>query len=207
MEGLNSLSLNYSISNPIASQYYSPKASADATIIESIGNQADGSSTSLAVSSGIALTAKNIIEQLNELLKEQLPEGIYGLKAEDHTAEATSDRIVASVTALYHRFAEQRGEQDGSVTLAEFMEQVRSGVEKGYNEAFEILSALGAFEFDGVQSSIEKTKQLIDKKLNRFEEEMKNKLSPTEEPEQHATSKTNTGLLTVGGVSLLDVTA
>lgn len=207
MEGLNSLSLNSSASISIKNQYYSPKASADAALIQSIGDKSDGSQPSLAVSSGIGLTAKNIIEQLNELLSQQLPDGIYGLKAEDHTAEATSDRIVASVTALYHQFAKQHGEQDGDVTLAEFMEKVRSGVQKGYDEAFAILDGLGAFAFDGVQSSIEKTKELIDKKLSIFEEDMKKILSPNEEPEQHAQSLLTTGLLATGGVNLLNVTA
>lgn len=207
MEGLNSLSLNQPSLRTPTLPSFSPKASADVAIVQSLTDGRSRGDRQTSIASGISLTARKIIERLNELLRHQLPEGVYSLRQEDHTSEATANRIVSGITALFHGFLKQREGQDDLATLDDFMAKVRSGVKKGYEEAFGILEALGAFSFDGVQSSIEKTKELIEQKLGLFEEEMKKMLSPAEKTMQHAASATTADLLAQGGVNLLNVTA
>lgn len=118
---------------------------------------------------GLSLSASEIIEKLNGMLKAKLPNGIQSLQPQDVTPEATAERIVNGVTAFFSAFAKQHPELEGADLLSEFMEQVRCGVAQGYDEAFSILEGLGAFQYDGVQSGIEKTKRLIEEKLAAYE--------------------------------------
>lgn len=131
----------------------------------------------------LTVLADKIIGKLDELLAEELPEGIRSLRPEDHTAEATSQRIVDGVTALMPIFARQNPGLEGEELISEFMTTIRGGISQGYNEAAAILGDLGAFEIDGVQSGIEETMSLVEEKLLAFETEYrKSNGLLTEEP-------------------------
>lgn len=130
----------------------------------------------------LGLSAEEIVAKLNELLAGKLPpEGIAALKAEETSPESTAERIVRQVTAIFDSYSKQRGDEDQEKVLESFMKAVRSGVEQGYQEAFDILEGLGAFKFDGVQSGVEQTKILIESKLQAFEDSKRKQfeLSPT----------------------------
>jgi hypothetical protein len=124
-------------------------------------------------SKGLAVLAKEVLKSLNEILKQDLPEGVYGLKPENHTPEATAQRIVDGTTALFSVFAKQNPNLEGEELIDKFMSTIRGGIEKGYNEAVGILEAIDAFQIDGVESGIQETMRLVDEKLLAFEESMK----------------------------------
>ncbi|MBN8549981.1 MAG: DUF5610 domain-containing protein [Deltaproteobacteria bacterium] len=135
-----------------------------------LSSSSDTSSASIDdLYKGLSISAQNIVDKLNELLKAKLPDGIQSLKPEEVTPEATAERIVSGVTGFFEVFAKQNPDLDPEELLAKFMSEVRKGVESGYNDAAKTLEDLGAFEFDGVKDGIEKTKSLIEEKLKAFE--------------------------------------
>jgi Domain of unknown function (DUF5610) len=149
-----------------------------------------------SVTSSAAMTAKEIVAKLNEQLKDKLPEGIESLSAEDVTSDATAERIVTGITALFEGYAKSNPELDPEEILTRFLDAARSGVTQGYDDAFEILEGLGAFEIDGVRDGVEKTRSLIEEKLLAFEDKKRIELalpsrtdSITEETRHSTTSE------------------
>lgn len=126
---------------------------------------------------GLSITAKKIVDEINELLSAKLPDGVQSLDPSDVTPEATADRIVTGATGFFGVFAAQNPDLDPEALLDEFMKTIRSGIERGYGEAFETLQGLGAFDIEGVQAGVEQTKRLIDEKLAAYEAEMRKKIS------------------------------
>lgn len=131
----------------------------------------------------LTVLADNILSKLDEILKEDLPDGIASLKPEDHTPEATAQRIVDGTTALFAVYAKQNPEMEGEELIDSFMETIRGGIKQGYNEAAAILGDIGAFDIDGVQSGIEKTMLLVEEKLQAFESNLRKELGVSEEPD------------------------
>ena len=125
---------------------------------------------------GLSIGAQQIIDKLNELLKAKLPNGIQSLKPEDVTPEATAENIVRGSTSFFDTYAKQHPELEGEDLIASFMKEVRSGVKSGYDSAASTLQDLGAFEFDGVKSGIEKTMSLVEQKLQAFEQAKRKEL-------------------------------
>jgi len=157
------------------------KTSYQLTVLESIqppsGSDEDQLTLSLGdATKGISVTAQEILEKLNALLKEKLPDGIQSLRPEDTTPEATATRIVQGVTAFYSAFAKQNPNLSGEELLNKFMETIKGGVQAGYDDAVSTLEELGAFSFDGVKPGIEETKRLIDEKLAAFEQAKRKEL-------------------------------
>lgn len=154
----------------------------------------------------LLIKGQKIVEQLNELLKADLPGGLQSLKPEEVTPEATADRIVKQTTAFFDAYAEQNPELEGEELLNKFMDAVRSGVQKGYDEAYNILDGLGAFDFEGVRDGVEMTKALIESKLDAFESAKRKELGlePTGVEEQIAAS-TEKDLLALGGSRTLSL--
>ncbi len=130
---------------------------------------------------GIVLTADEIVSRLNEMLSDSLPGGIESLQAEDVTAEATAERIVTGISALFSAYAEQHPELVGEDLLGSFMKEARKGVEQGYGEAVDTLEGLGAFNFEGVKEGVQETKSLIEIKLEEYEQKMRVQLGLEDE--------------------------
>lgn len=124
----------------------------------------------------LSITAREILDKINEYIKEEAPEGVQGLKPQDVTPEATADRIVSGATAFFDLYARQNPELEGEELLDSFMETIRGGVDKGYGEAVDILEGLGAFDVEGVKASVEETKRLVDEKLAAYETHMRKEL-------------------------------
>lgn len=117
----------------------------------------------------LTVLGDKIINKLNEILKNDLPDGIQSLKPEDHTPEATAQRIVDGVTGLMGIYAKQNPELKDKELLESFMKEIRKGIKQGYDEAMSILGDMGALDLEGVSSGIEKTMQLVEEKLQEFE--------------------------------------
>ncbi len=180
--------------------------SADSLIIESIlPTNSDNSSSSVIeidrVNQSLSLTAEQIISKLNEFLKDTLPTGIQSLKADDFTPEKTASSIVSSITALFSNYKSSNPELSPDQQLERFMTAARSGIDKGYSDAYETLDGLGAFSFDGVKFGIEQTKILITQKLDAFETAQKKALG-TDSVQTPSAGITKEALLSQGGLRL-----
>lgn len=197
----NSQSINYSLKQ---AQLDSDRLVIANTLQETQAQDSVNLSDSKLVNS-LGLTAQQIVEKLNELLKKSLPDGIESLKPEQVTPEATADRIVKGVTAFYSAYAKQHPELEGEDLLDSFMQTIRSGIDQGYEDAYGILEGLGAFEFDGVREGVEQTKLLIEEKLKAYEDNIRASLK-TDIPKE-INSTTSQTLLEQGGVNLLDIAA
>lgn len=156
---------------------------------------------------GLSVTADEILQKLNELLKNSLPEGIQSLKPEDVTPEATADRIVKGATAFFDIYAKQNPELEGEELLNSFLDEIKKGIDQGYNDAYQTLEGLGAFDFEGVKSGVEETRKLIDEKLKIFEAFKRKELGldPQDEITTAVADSTKKEVLSQVGGKLLSV--
>ena len=144
------------------------------TLVES--DQDAVSFDSSFLTGGHSVDVKAILQKINERLKGVLPEGVESLKPEDATPDATAERIVNGVTALFDVYSKRHPDLQGDELLSGFMETIRSGVQDGYDDAAGFLEGIGAFDVDGVRAGIEKTKSLIEEKLKAFEAKKREQL-------------------------------
>lgn len=128
----------------------------------------------------LTVLADKVLAKLEEILKKDLPDGIASLKPEEHTPEATSQRIVDGTTALLAVYAKQHPELQGEELISSFMETIRGGIKTGYEDAMGILGSIGALDIGGVQAGIEETMKLVEEKLLAFEDQWRkdNGLTP-----------------------------
>ena len=153
---------------------------------------------------GLTISAQQIVDKLNEMLKAELPNGLQSLKPEDVTPEATASRIVSGTTAMFDAFAKKHPELEGEELLTGFMDTIRGGIQQGYDDAYGILKGLGAFEFEGVEDGIKKTMQLVEEKLKAFEEMKRKELGLDTSPnEENYASPARSETLAQGGASLI----
>lgn len=109
----------------------------------------------------LALLYKSAINSLNDTLKTELGENaIQNAASQDNTPEGTAGRIVSLSTGFYEAYKTQNPEVDETTVLQNFMETIRSGFEKGYKEAVDILQSLKVFDGD-IAANVEKTYQLV----------------------------------------------
>jgi hypothetical protein len=149
---------------------FNSRQATDAIVIESTLSATRGRNDSQdQILRALSVTAREVVEKLNELLADKLPEGLKGLKQEDTTPEATAERIVSGATSYFEVFKRQNPNLSEEELLNRFLSTIRGGIDRGYSEAVEILEGLGAFEFEGVKNGVEKTRQLVDEKLAAFE--------------------------------------
>jgi hypothetical protein len=150
-----------------ASAQYS---NADALVISTLSDDAGANDVDFRPSyKALSLTAQEILNKLNEMLKGRLPDGIESLTPEEVTPDATAERIVTGIAAMYDGFVKSNPDLAPEEALDRFLAAARSGVDQGYSDAYEILDGLGAFQFDGVEDGISQTKSLIEEKLAAFE--------------------------------------
>lgn len=147
----------------------------------------------------LTVFADEVLKKLDELLKNDLPDGVRSLKPEDHTPEKTADRIVSGVLNLFDVYKNQNPEKEGEDLIKSFLSTVKGGIKQGHDDAMKVLGDIGALDFEGVEDGISKTMELVESKLNDWE---KNKLEelnaskneaapPKEEVKQEASSNAN----------------
>ena len=125
----------------------------------------------------LTILGDEIISKLNEILKEELPDGIESLDPKDHTPEKTAERIVTGSVAMFEAYMAQNPDRADEEKLDSYMAAVRSGVQKGYEDAVGILEALGALDIPGVAEGIEETMRLVEEKLSAFEDRMRKQIT------------------------------
>ncbi len=120
----------------------------------------------------LALTLRTIIDELNTVLEPSLgPDAIdaavkTGL---DVSPEATADRIVSLATAFFPAFQKSNPDESEEEALTHFMDVIRSGIERGFAEARQILQGLSVLE-GSIASNIDLTYDLVQEKLGAFQQ-------------------------------------
>lgn len=130
------------------------------------------SSIEVSLSSGnepLALLLKSAITGINEALKPTLGDNaIENAMSEDNSSEGTAGRIVSLSTGFFEAFKQQHVGEDPAAVLKNFMETIRGGFEKGFNEARDILQGMKVLS-DDLSSLINKTYELVQKGYADFE--------------------------------------
>lgn len=115
-----------------------------------------------------ALLFRSAIERINEVLTPTLgPDAIQAKMSEDNSAEATAGRIVSMSTGFFDAYAAQHPNDDPDRLAKDFVNLIRGGFEKGFNEAKEILQGLKVFSGD-IESGVMKTYELVSKGYDDF---------------------------------------
>lgn len=115
-----------------------------------------------------ALLFRSAIDRINEYLAPTLgADAIQGKMSEDNSAEATAARIVSLSTAFYDSYAAQHPGDDPEQLATNFVNLIRGGFEKGFNEAKDILQGLQVFSGD-IESGVMKTFDLVNQGYDDF---------------------------------------
>lgn len=122
----------------------------------------------------LSLLYKTALEGINAELEPVMGENavqkIYD-SGIDTSPEATADRIVAFATGFYSRYKELNPGKSEEETLDSFMKIIGGGIEKGFNDAKDILKGLKVYEGE-VESGVDKTYGLVMQGLSNFREKM-----------------------------------
>ncbi len=194
---------SYSYSNSALQSQYTQDALVLQTSLDTPESSSDSSVIDIdRLTQGIAVTADQILQKLNELLKDKVPNGIESLDPDDYTPDKTASRVADSITAFYASYLKSNPELAPDEALDRFMAAARRGVEEGYRDAAGTLELVGAFQFDGVQSGIEETKKLIGEKLDAFEAAQRKLLSADAGVSADAAAAVSTSITTQAGIRI-----
>jgi hypothetical protein len=128
----------------------------------------------------LALLFRSAIDSLNEMLKPDLgANAIQNAASQDNTPEGTASRIVSLSTNFFDSYKLQHPDEDAATQLQNFMDTIRTGFEKGYQEATNILRGLQVFDGD-IAASIEKTHELVLQGYADFEKVQSAQITGTE---------------------------
>lgn len=117
----------------------------------------------------LALLFKSAIDSLNEVLKPTLGENaIQNAVNQDNTPEGTAGRIVSLSTGFFDAFKKQHADLGEEDALKQFMVTIRSGFERGFKEASNILQGLKVLNGD-IEANVNKTYDLVQKGYADFE--------------------------------------
>ncbi len=137
-------------------------------------------SLSVSIKAGddsMALLFRGAIDRINEVLApEQGANAIQNAMGQDNSPEATAGRILSLSTGFYEAYAAQHPGEDPETLARNFVDLIRGGFEKGFNEAVDILKGLQVFQGE-VESGVMKTYELVQKGLDDF---LAGKLKPVE---------------------------
>ncbi len=138
---------------------FNPSAIAQASQNIFAGNPADlkksplpasyGESVSMSASTMVTIASKNdpmplvyksAINAINEALKSGSgTDALQKAAGGDNSPEGTADRIVSMATGFLGEYQKQHPNEDSTTALNNFMNEIRSGFEKGFAEAGNIL--------------------------------------------------------------------
>ncbi len=138
----------------------------------------------------LELVYKAAIEQLNEILEMELGTGSIENAASsgmDFSPEAVSERIVGFATGFLSNFQENHPDQAPVEQLSDFMSLIRGAIDKGFEEARDILGGLSVLSGE-IETNVDRTYDLIQNKLDAFERNTGDILDGNEVPiKQHLT--------------------
>ena len=181
---------------------YNAKQYADYSAIQSLSKNDSTDSVNCNfsnLSKSLTIEASEILAAINKHLEKYLPNGVESVNPEDATPEATADRIVSSIVGLFSNYQKAHSNVEDEKMLENFMKAVRSGVTTGYEDAYDILDGLGAFQFDGVESGIKKTLELVHQTLDAFEESMREQLGLVTKEESSTAESVKNEILSQAG--------
>lgn len=118
----------------------------------------------------LSLVLKTALQGINEALKEMGVDSSVEDAFEsgiDFSPEATAERIVSFSTQFLNAYQEQHTDMDEEESLSSFMSIIREGIDKGFDEAKEILTALNVLNGD-IADNIDKTYALVQEGLQSF---------------------------------------
>jgi len=124
----------------------------------------------------LSLVYKSVINSIGETMEAELGKNPLPGKA-DNSAEATAQRILDFATGFFDTYAKQNPGKDPDKLAKDFVELVRGGFEKGFNEARDILDGMGVLGGSDVEKDIMKTYDLVSKGFDDF---LASKLKPQE---------------------------
>ncbi|MCL2525051.1 MAG: DUF5610 domain-containing protein [Betaproteobacteria bacterium] len=137
--------------------------------------QASASVSLQAGNQPLSLLYRAAIDRINEVLSPELgPNAIQNAVAAgvDTSPEATADRILSFSLGFFEKYAAQNPGKDRGELAAKFIDLIRGGFEKGFNEAKNILSGLGVLKGD-IADGIQRTFELVQKGYDDFLASMK----------------------------------
>lgn len=85
----------------------------------------------------------------------------------DVSPEATANRIVSMSTNLFSAYLENNPNEDEAQAKADFIEIIRSGIEKGFEEARSVLEGLEVLQGE-IAETVDKTYMLVQQGLEAF---------------------------------------
>ncbi|MGK0499224.1 MAG: hypothetical protein ACJAYG_000858 [Oceanicoccus sp.] len=121
----------------------------------------------------LALVYKAAIEAINEQLAPFLGEDALQSAVDqgiDVSPAATAERIVSQSTAFFSAYQQQNPADDFAQQLADFLQVIGGGIDKGFAEARGILDGLQVLEGD-IASNINKTYELVSSGLESFRQQ------------------------------------
>lgn len=122
----------------------------------------------------LSLLYKTALEGINSELEpvmgENAAQKIYD-SGIDTSPEATAERIVAFATGFYGRYKELNPDKSEEENLNNFLKIIGGGIDKGFDDAKDILKGLKVYEGD-VESGVDKTYSLVMQGLDTFREKM-----------------------------------
>lgn len=133
-------------------------------------------------SNALKILYQETIEKLNEVLAPDLgPNAISAEKLAEQggmeywSPENTANRIVQGTTGFFEAYKEANPQLSGEALLDKFLDVIGGGIEKGFNDAKDILS--GFEVYDGtVKNNAEATYDLVQKGLAAFREQQMEKM-------------------------------
>lgn len=119
---------------------------------------------------GLALLYRSAIEHINEQLAPVLgSNAIQNTMGQDNSPEGTAGRILSQTLAFFDGYARQHPNKEPEQLLRDFVDTIRGGFEKGYNEAVSILEGLGVMgEGSHLAEEIGKTYALVQQGYDDF---------------------------------------
>ena len=85
----------------------------------------------------------------------------------DNSPEATASRILSFSTGFYEQYAQQHPGEDSEKLAQDFVDVIRRGFEKGFNEAKDILQGLQALN-GNVAENVTRTYELVNSGYDQF---------------------------------------
>lgn len=156
----------------------------------------------------LSVSSKKIVDEINSILGEKVPGGVQSLEPEEVTPEATADRIMKGISGLFSVYADQNPDMEDEELVSSFIDQVKKGVNSGYDDAFSTLEGLGAFDVEAVQSGVEKTRSLLDNKVVELESSLRKSLGLSNESiEESIAEDVNQEFVKLAGGQTLDIAA
>lgn len=141
------------------------------------------------------LLYKTALEGINSELEAEFgPNAAEKIKNSgvDTSPQATADRIVGFATAFYQKYSEQNPDMPEEERLDKFLALVGGGVDKGFEDARDILDGLGVLE-GKISDDIDSTYSLIQEGFAKFREMILNPDKTAEDQDITESVAANTG--------------